>query len=313
MTGGAGFIGSHVVERLLETGHRVTIVDDLSTGCRENVPPGAAFYRVSTQHPRLSAVFDGVESVVHLAAQTSVAASVADPSGDAHRNIMGTLAAIEAARRARVKRFVYISSAAVYGRPQQLPVGEGHRIAPLSPYGFSKFAGEEYLRLRGECFQSWSILRLANVYGPRQSAAGEAGVVARWAAGLTAGRPIELHSDGDQTRDFVYAGDVADAIVRVVERAAERCAAPGCVLNIGTGRATSVGQLLTTLSRLAGYKPTVNRREPRPGDIRDSVLDASAARQVLDWEARTPLAAGLDRTMAWFRETRPRELSGEGR
>ena len=298
VTGGAGFIGSHIVDRLLEAGHRVTVVDDLSTGQREQVSPAADFHAISVFDPACAALCRGAEAVIHAAAQTSVADSTNNPERDALLNVLGTIRMLDLARKARVQRFVYLSSAAVYGPRASPPITEEQPPAPASPYGLSKWVGEEYVRLlAGEAGMAWVILRLANVYGPRQQAAGEAGVIARWAAGLTAGQPILLQGDGSQTRDFIYVGDVAAAAVAAVEQPA----LSGCTLNIGTGRESAIGEVLRSLESLTGRRADLVQGAPRQRDIPRSVLKTDRARQLLAWEAATPLHDGLAKTVAWVK------------
>lgn len=303
LTGGAGFVGSHVAEQLLTHGHQVTVVDDLSTGRRGNLPDGVALHPCSLLDADLAALCTGCDAVIHAAAQTSVAAAVQEPAGDALTNVVGTVRTVTAAMQSGVHRFLFISSAAIYGAADNPPLDEARPAAPTSPYGLSKLAGELYVRLLAEASgMEWVILRLANVYGPRQSATGEAGVVARWTAALAAGEPIHLHGDGGQTRDFIYVGDVAKAAALAVESPG----ASGRTLNIGTGCQTAVRELLASLEELTGRQAQVSHEPPRPGDIYHSALDPSVARQALGWAPHTPLREGLARTVAWA-------ASGSGR
>ena len=242
VTGGAGFIGSHVVDRLLADGHAVDAVDNLTTGRRERVHPAARLHVCDLRDARLDAVVAAArpEVVVHLAAQAAVPRSVADPVFDASVNVLGTIALLEACRRAGVRRALYTSSGgAGYGDTDVLPTPEDHPLRPASPYGVSKITAEHYL----ECWAGLTAgraltLRLANIYGPRQDPAGEAGVVAIFASRLLAGEPCIVNGDGEQTRDYVYVGDVADAVARGVTSAD----ATG-VANIGTGAETTVNEL----------------------------------------------------------------------
>lgn len=299
VTGGAGFIGSHTVAALLARGHDVTVADDLSTGRAGHVPPGAALHQVSILDREFAAVCRGADAVIHAAAQTSVAASGRDPAADATVNILGTIRAVQAAAEGGARRFIYLSSAAVYGGATAPPVTEAAPAAPASPYGLSKLVGEWYTRqLAGAAGLEWVILRLANVYGPRQSPAGEAGVVARWAAALTDGAPLLLHGDGCQTRDFVYAGDVALAAAA----ATEAPGAPGQIFNVGTGCETPIHDLLAALEGLTGTQAAVRRQEPPPGDLRRSALDAGRLRAALGWAPRTSLDEGLRLTVDWMRQ-----------
>ncbi len=303
VTGGAGFIGSHVVERLLGEGHAVSVVDDLSTGRREQVDAGAALHVLDLRDPGLAAVVRAAapEAVVHLAAQASVPRSVADPLADASVNVWGTIALLEGCRQAGVGRVVYASSGgAAYGDTDVLPTPEDHPTRPASPYGASKLAAERYLDYWGGVTGVATLtLRLANVYGPRQRPHGEAGVVAIFSARLLDGQACVVNGDGEQTRDFVYVGDVADAVAAAIAR-------PGAagVVNLGTGVATSVNQLYRRLQQVTGVEAPARHGPPVP-EQRRSVLAATRARALLGWTPRTALDDGLRQTVDHFRKERP--------
>ncbi|OLB51374.1 MAG: UDP-glucose 4-epimerase [Candidatus Rokubacteria bacterium 13_2_20CM_2_70_11] len=304
VTGGAGFIGSHVTDRLLADGHTVDVVDNLSTGRRERVNAAARLFVCDLRSARLDGAFAAArpEAIVHLAAQAAVPRSVADPRFDASVNVLGTLAVLDAARRVAVRRVVYISTGgAVYGDTDVLPTPEDHPTRPASPYGVSKLAGERYL----ECWAGLTgtptlTLRLANIYGPRQDPQGEAGVVAIFTARLLGGAECVVNGDGEQTRDYVYVEDVADAAARALANPD----ATG-VVNIGTGVATSVNDLYRRLARQVGVTRPARHAPARPGEQRKSLLDAARAKALLGWTATTSLDAGLAKTVAYFRERNP--------
>ena len=300
VTGGAGFIGSHVVDRLLRHGHEVRVVDDLSTGRRELVDRAARFLRTdirSRRLPRLIAQWRP-EAIVHAAAQASVVRSLADPDFDASVNIAGTLALVRAGGAAGVRTFLYISTGgAAYGDTGVVPTPEEHPVLPSSPYGVSKTAGERYVECFGALLDMRTlVLRLANVYGPRQNPQGEAGVVAIFADRLLRGEPCVINGDGEQTRDFVYVEDVADAVLRGLERSD----ATG-VLNIGTGIETSVNAIYARLARAAGVTASASHGPAKPGEQRRSVLAPARAARVIGWAPATALDDGLERTLQYFK------------
>jgi UDP-glucose 4-epimerase len=301
VTGGAGFIGSHVVDRLLAAGHAVDVVDNLATGRRERVPAAARLHVCDLRDSRLDAVLAAAQPavVVHIAAQAAVSRSVADPRFDASVNVLGTIGLLEACRRAGVGRVIYTSTGgAAYGDTDVLPTPEDHPLRPSSPYGVSKITAERYL----ECWAGLTggrplTLRLANVYGPRQDPAGEAGVIAIFTSRLLSGAPCVVNGDGEQTRDYVYVGDVADAVARAVASAEVTGTA-----NIGTGAETTVNELYRQLARLTGVPRPAVHGPAKAGEQRRSLLDAARAKSLLEWSATTPLGQGLGQTVAWFRK-----------
>ena len=302
VTGGAGFIGSHVVDRLVKLGYRVLVIDNLASGSGSDVPSAALLEECDVADPRMEpllAKWQG-ELLVHCAAQVSVASSVRDPVLDAHSNIVGTARTLQACcgQRMRALRLSH-DGGALYGEPRYLPCDEAHQIGPLSPYGLSKWTGERYLDLLASDSMPRMVLRLANVYGPRQRADGEGGVVAIFANRMRSGLPVEIHGDGQQTRDFVYVGDVVDAVVAAVN------ATSSITVNIGTERAVSVLELYGALSAIAGYSKPPVFTAPRPGDVRHSQLANGKARRELNWSPHTALEAGLAETYASMASSAP--------
>jgi len=309
VTGAAGFIGSNLVRRLLEDGRRVVAVDDLSTGRLENLAPARAPHlagRLEFDHLDVTSdAFAGLVArhrpgvVIHLAAQVDVRVSVAEPVRDAELNVLGTLRVLEAARAAGVGRVVYAASIAGYGDPppELLPLDESVTTPPLSPYGASKRAAGDYVLAYGALHGvDGVVLTLANVYGPHQTTAGEGGVVATFVGRMLEGRPCTVYGDGLQTRDFVHVDDVADAFVRAADRGA------GERMMIGTGVATTVADLFRVCADATGYALDPVAAPARPGEVRDSVVDASRAAEVLGWRPWTDVADGVAATAAWARE-----------
>jgi UDP-glucose 4-epimerase len=297
VTGAAGFIGSHLVDRLLSDGHDVIGVDDLSSG--RNLPAAAELHHVDVADPRLVTLIaeQRPEVICHLAAQVSVRASVADPAQDARVNVMGTVNVLEAARVARARKVVFTSSCAVYGVPDALPVPVDADLRPKSPYAASKVSGEIYAEmyeaLHGVDF---TTLTLANVYGPRQSPDGEAGVISIFSDALIAGKPTRVYGDGKNTRDYVYVLDVVDAFAKACgERGG------GQRFNVGTGLQTSDRDLHTLVAEAAGAPDEPEFAPPRLGDLPAMSVDPGPARQTLGWEPRTSLREGLAATVAWAR------------
>jgi UDP-glucose 4-epimerase len=308
VTGGAGFIGSHVVDACVAAGHHVAIVDNLASGRRENLNPYATFYEVDIRDAELlTEVFarETPDVVNHHAAQIDVGRSVNEPVYDAEVNILGTLNVLECARAQQARtgaraHVIGISSAAVYGPPDVLPVDERHALRPLSPYGASKVALELYLDVyRATHGLRTTILRYANVYGPRQDPHGEAGVVAIFVGKMLSGAVPVIHGTGEQTRDFIYVGDCARANLLAIE-AAE--AGPG-PYNISTGEETTVSRLAERVRELSGFTGEITHGPERLGDIFRNVSDNARAREAFGWAPEVDLREGLARTIAYFRES----------
>ena len=298
VTGGAGFIGSHAVERLAADGHHLLVVDDLSSGRLENLPAATAIEVTTVAAAAAGGLVERFRPavIVHLAAQVDARRSVEEPLADAQVNLLDTLALLAAARRAGTRRFVFASSAAVYGDAARMPTPEEEPTRPISPYGAAKRAVELYLAaLAGDGGPGWAALRFANVYGPRQGAAGEAGVVAVFGRLLAAGAAPHIHGDGGQTRDYVYVGDVAEAIARALAAAASG------VWNVSTGVETTVNALFARLAERLSPGARARHAAPRAGDPRRSALSFARIERELGWRPRTSLAEGLDATAAWFR------------
>jgi UDP-glucose 4-epimerase len=307
VTGGAGFVGSHLCDRLLAEGHRVVAVDDLSTGRIANLSEARGygkeftFFNMDLRAEGLLPLFERhrPEVVMHLGAQAAVSASMENPVLDASVNVMGSLNVFECARRSGARKVVYAASGGtLYGEPRKFPVKEtalgGAR--PVSPYGISKKVVIDYLayyeRYHG---MEWMALALANVYGPRQDPHGEAGVIAIFSSTMLAGRSPTIHGDGNQTRDYVFVDDVVHAFALAAERG------NGRVVNVGTAVETSVNGLYRMLADATGFRGEPARGAARPGDLRRSVLDIAAAGEVLGWRPWTHLEDGLGETVAFLR------------
>ncbi len=299
VTGGAGFIGSHLCDRLMADGHQVTVVDSLTHGREANLAGclagGARLIRHDVAGPGLVEVFEAArpEVVFHLAAQIDVRASVADPAADATSNVLGTVAVLEAARRAGARKVVATSSVAIYGPPERLPVHEDTPVNPLSPYAVSKLAAELYQRQYAQLHGlAGTTLVLTNTYGPRQDPHGEAGVIAIFAGAMLAGEPTRVFGDGGNVRDYLFVEDAVEAFVRAADPAAD-----GYRLNIGTGRAVTDLELNRIMAGLAGYEREPAFAPARLGDLAAMVVDARRAGQVLGWKPSVELSEGLERTL----------------
>ncbi|MDO4203968.1 MAG: NAD-dependent epimerase/dehydratase family protein [Selenomonadaceae bacterium] len=300
VTGGAGFIGSHLLPVLLKQGHEVTVADNLTTGFQEYVPDGVRTEVLDVRSEALTELMqqERFEAVVHLAAQTQVDVSMQEPQLDADENVMGTINVLEASRKSGVKRIVIASSAAVYGDTEEsdLPLQESLNPKPMSFYGLSKQIGESYLSMYQQAFGlDFVVLRFANVYGERQGNGGEGGVISIFAKAAAKGRDLNIYGDGEQTRDFVYAGDIARGI-----SAALLTGEVNTVYNLATATEISVNSLITNLKELSGKQLTVHYLPSREGDIRRSCLSNAKARQGLGWQPEVDIHEGLRRTYDYF-------------
>ncbi len=299
VTGGAGFIGSHVVDGFVAAGHQVSVIDDLSSGRRENLNPRARFHQIDVQDPAVAEVFrrEPPEVLCHHAAQMDVRRSVADPVFDARVNLLGLLNLMEHGRRHGLKRVLFASTGgAIYGEQDAFPAPETHKLEPLSPYGVAKLASERYLFFYSATYGiSYAALRYANVYGPRQNPHGEAGVIAIFAEKLLRGEPPIINGDGTQTRDYMYVGDLVRANL-----AALQSAFTGAV-NFGTGIETDVNTLFHHLCKLCGFAATEQHGPAKPGEQRRSVIDNALAQRVFGWRPQVALEDGLRETVAFFR------------
>jgi UDP-glucose 4-epimerase len=301
VTGGAGFIGSHVVDACIAAGHEVAVIDDLSTGKRENVNPQARLHVLDLcDEAALDAVMaqERPEAISHQAAKANVRESMVKPQLYARVNVLGSLALLEAARRHGVRKVVYASTGgAVYGEPRYLPADEDHPIEPLDPYGASKHFVEHYLFIYRKHFGlDYTVLRYANVYGPRQDPMGEAGVVAIWAAQMLKGEPAVVYGSGEQERDFVYVGDIARANVLALAQGG------GEIINIGSGIGTSINQVFDLLKASTGYAGERIHVAAKQGEVFRSYITNARAQASLGWQPTVSLQEGLGLTVAHFRQ-----------
>ena len=313
VTGGAGFIGSHVAETFIADGHDVCIVDDFSTGQRQNVPAGARVVEADLTAPEVAALIQDFrpDIIDHHAAHADVFESVRDPVADARINVLGTVALLDAAVKAQVRKVVFISTGgAIYGDPQTTPCREDHPMRPVSPYAASKLAGEEYLRMFGRTYGlDYTILRYSNVFGPRQHPYTEEGqVVALFARMMLEGKQPTIFGDGEQARDFTFVKDVARANLLALERGSRH------TLNIGTGTLVTVNQLYASLQDLTGWEDPARYAPARPGEVYRIALDATLAEQELGWTPQATFEEGLRETVEWVaKQSDPNSPSPSGR
>lgn len=302
-TGGAGFIGSNVVDALIDLGHEVVVVDNLSTGFRQNINPNAKFYQLSIRDKELSEVFEREkpELVNHHAAQIDVRKSADDPISDAEDNILGSLNLITNCVQFGVKRVIYASTGgAIYGEAQYLPADENHPVNPISQYGISKHTVEHYLYLYSTLYElDYVILRYANVYGPRQNPFGEAGVVAIFATQMLTGKQPTIFGPGDKTRDYIHVSDVTEANILALDRG------KNTILNIGTEVETSDQEIFDTLADVLGYEAPPIYAPVRKGEVYRICLKCSKARQEIGWSPRLSFKEGIAGTADYYRTLAP--------
>jgi UDP-glucose 4-epimerase len=298
VTGGAGFIASHIVDALVDVGHQVAVIDSLCAGNRHNVNSRAIFYEMDITSSELEKVFTSFrpEIVIHHAAQIDVIASISQPLWDANVNILGSIQLLELCRTYGVQKFIYASSAAVYGVPLYLGIREDHPIRPHSGYGISKHTVEHYLELYAHLYElNYTILRYANVYGMRQDPNGEGGVVAifvnKWMEGI---KPT-IFGNGEQTRDFIFIKDIVQANL------ASLTAGNNSIINIGSGTQTSINQLIPILNQIYNQNMAPIYAEKRAGDIEHSCLDIQCAAEMLNWRPKYSLLQGLSETCAYYK------------
>lgn len=305
VTGGAGFIGSHVLEKLQKVSEqsaekiKVVVLDDLSNGSREHVPSGMELVVGDVRNRNVvEDVFSRhyFSAVIHLAAQTMVPVSVENPLLDCQVNLGGILRILEACRKWQVPHVLFSSSAAVYGDNLHIPLKESEPLCPMSPYGITKMTTEQYMRVYHELYGlDATVFRFANVYGERQGEKGEGGVVSIFCKLLSQGKPITVYGDGNQTRDFVYSGDIASAIVQALPLTGYH------TINVSTGTETSINDLIRSFERAIGHKAEVQYASPRPGDIQRSVLSNKELIQTLHMKPEMTLEQGIARTYTWYK------------
>ncbi len=301
VTGGAGFIGSHLTDKLIEEGHQVAVIDNLSTGRKENINSQAHFYEMDITDSDISSVFEkeNPEIVFHLAAQINVRQSVTSPVKDAEINILGSLNLINnfLAIHHPNKRFIFFSTGgAIYGDTEFIPTKETHPAQPESPYGIAKLSVEHYLRFYNKVnYLNYTCLRLANVYGPRQNAQGEAGAVAIFTNQVLSGIQPVINGDGSQTRDFVFVDDVVSAGLLAIQQG------ESAIYNIGTAKETNINELFKKIKELTGTNVKEEHSEAKPGEQMKSCLDYGLAKEKLGWQPGDDIDSGLEKTVNWFK------------
>ncbi|MFX0051400.1 MAG: NAD-dependent epimerase/dehydratase family protein [Candidatus Hodarchaeota archaeon] len=300
VTGGAGFLGSHLIEELIANNHNVVCLDDFSTGKRRNLKVVEKHIKLiegDIRNPEIvEKAINDVDYVFHLAAQISVNRSVREPAYDASVNIEGIINLLEASCISSVKRFVYVSTGgAIYGEPLHLPVSESTAEEPISPYGLSKLVGEKYLQLFHRIHNlSYSIIRPANIYGPRQDPLGEAGVISIFLGNLKKRLPLEIFGDGTDTRDYIYVKDIADICIKAINSSVID------IFNAGTGKQTNLLELINIIEKVTNISAHKKFSNPRPGDVKNIALESIKAKKYLNWSPKTELEFGIQKTWEWF-------------
>lgn len=299
ITGGAGFIGSTILREVISRGWDPIVVDNLSTGKKKNIPKDVKFYKMNVNSPQLDQVFteEAPDIVIHEAAQVSVGYSQIHPQADCHTNVQGTANLLHECVKHDVSKFIFASSAAVYGANTDLPLKETTTVKPISFYGLSKLTAEDYIRMFSESFGlKYTILRYANVFGPKQNLSKESGVISIFVNRLIHGLNLSVYGDGEQTRDFVFVGDVARANAQAVLLGDNE------TINVSTNQQTSLNQLIHKLGDLTHAKPKVTYKNQRSADIKDSFLSNRKARTILQWNPVTNLEEGLAKTLDYYRD-----------
>ena len=300
VTGGAGFIGSNIVDRLIKDGHDVIILDNLCTGRKENINPKAKFYNLDITDSKIEEIFaeNKIDVVFHLAAQIDVRKSVSNPIFDATTNIIGTINLLNMIQKYNVGKIIYSSSGgAVYGEPTKLPADETHPVRPLAPYGISKHCPEHYIEYYHDLYGlKYTILRYANVYGPRQDPLGEAGVIAIFMGRMLKGETPIIFGDGNQTRDYVFVGDVVNANISAINNGDNQ------IYNIGTGKETSVNKIYAVLSKLIENSPKTIYEAKRPGEVERICLNTDRAKKESFWSAEVTLEEGIKKTLEFIKK-----------
>ncbi|MDD5749562.1 MAG: NAD-dependent epimerase/dehydratase family protein [Patescibacteria group bacterium] len=299
VTGGAGFIGSHLTDSLVKAGHQVLVVDDLSFGKKEYIHPQAELIQLDIREKSLEKVFFDFapEVVYHLAAQKNVRASIENPRLDAEINILGALNVLQSAIKAGAKKFIFASSCGIYGEASSFPIDESAEEKPLSPYILNKLVFERYLQIVAEGKINWAALRMANIYGPRQDPYGEAGVISIFLNNALSSKPIYIFGDGQQTRDFVYVEDAVNAFVSLLKTGQG-------IYNVGTGREVSLLELVEKIKLIADQDIKIEHTPAIAGEVRRSALDCGRLQAASYWQPRFDLEKGLGFTYQWFKENR---------